>query len=148
MRVFMGHAGPVTALACSPNGRWIVAAGEDAAIVVWDIALGQRLKRMRGHGKGPIYSLAFSMQGEVLVSCGADCTVRVWDMQRNTLEANPALEPHDALNNGSEQVQDEKKKEVQSTTDHMAVFNTKQTPVYKVQFTSKNLVLAGGAFIP
>lgn len=148
VRVFMGHAGPVTALACSPNGRWIVAAGEDAAIVVWDIALGQRLKRMRGHGKGPIYSLAFSMQGEVLVSCGADCTVRVWDMQRNTLEANPALEPHDALNNGSEQVQDEKKKEVQSTTDHMAVFNTKQTPVYKVQFTSKNLVLAGGAFIP
>jgi len=39
------------------------------------------------------------------------------------------------------------KKEVVATPDHLAVYYTKKTPVYKVQFTKKNLVLAGGAFL-
>lgn len=150
VRVFIGHAGAVTSVAVSPNGRWVAAAGDDGMIVVWDIGSGQRLKRMRGHGSGSIYSLSFSAQGEVLVSSGADCTVRVWDMQRNTLEQGPAPEPYDQLaqNTAGEQLQDDKRREVPSTSDHMAVFNTKQTPVYKVQFTNKNLVIAGGAFLP
>jgi len=33
-------------------------------------------------------------------------------------------------------------------SDHLAVYHTKRTPVYKVMFTKKNLVLAGGAFLP
>lgn len=152
VRVFIGHVAPVTALAVSPNGRWVAAAGEDASINVWDIGSGRRLKKMRGHGLSSIYSLSFSMGGEVLVSAAADCTVRVWDMNKNTTEAGPQPEPFDALaqQNGSDQAQhpqDDKRKEITSTTDHMAVFNTKRTPVYKVQFTNKNLVLAAGAFM-
>ncbi|KAK9457376.1 WD40-repeat-containing domain protein [Dipodascopsis uninucleata] len=34
-----------------------------------------------------------------------------------------------------------------ATADHMAVFKTKRTPVYKVMFTRRNLCLAGGAFL-
>lgn len=150
VRVFMGQLLPITSLAVSPNGRWLAAAGEDAVINVWDIGTGRRMKKMRAHGNCSIYSLSFSMGGEVLVSGGSDCTVRVWDMNKNTQEAGPEPEPYNALaqNSDGSAKPSEDKREVQVTTDHMAVFNTKRTPVYNVHFTNKNLVLSAGAFTP
>lgn len=145
VRVFIGHTLPVSAIAVSPDGRWLATAGEDSVINVWDIGSGRRLKSMRGHGKASIYSLTFSKEGSLLVSGGADNSVRVWDIKKNTQDAGSEPEPIDAppklMQNGQR-----KKKEIVSTNDHMAVFNTKRTPVYKVQFTNRNLVLAGGAF--
>jgi hypothetical protein len=32
--------------------------------------------------------------------------------------------------------------------DHLSVFYTKKAPVYKVQFTRKNMVLAASGFLP
>lgn len=32
--------------------------------------------------------------------------------------------------------------------DQLAVWYTKKAPVYKVQFTRKNMVMAGSAFLP
>lgn len=174
VRVFTGHTGPVTSTAISPDGRWLATAGEDSLIHVYDLGSGRRLKTMKGHGKCSIYSLAFSKEGGVLVSAGSDCTVRVWDIKKNT--GDQAAEPMEVyptssnssnggnLNapNGSAttnstngnakrgnpklDLEGRKKKEVVATLDHMAVYNTKNTPVYKVQFTERNLCIAGGAF--
>jgi transcription initiation factor TFIID subunit 5 len=41
-----------------------------------------------------------------------------------------------------------KGKEVEVTPDQIAAFMTKKTPVFKVKFTTMNLVLAGGVFSP
>lgn len=142
VRVFIGHVAGITAIAVSPNGRWIASAGDDAVINVWDIGTGRRIKKMRGHGLEMITSLSFSAGGEVLVSGSMDCTVRVWDMTKNTGEQGPQPEAIDGLGDDTEEA---KRREIPSTTDHMAVFNTKRTPVYSVGFTEKNLVLAASA---
>jgi transcription initiation factor TFIID subunit 5 len=156
VRVFIGHTGAVNCTAVSPDGRWLATAGEDSIINVWDIGSGRRLKSMKGHGRASIYSLAFSRDGTVLVSAGADCSVRTWDIKKGTFEGGPEPEPlpNDANKTGNGVLGDanggdvdRKKKEVVSTPDHMAVFHTKRTPVYKVQFTRRNLCLAAGAFM-
>ncbi|ANB14143.1 Taf5p [Sugiyamaella lignohabitans] len=156
VRVFIGHTGAVNTTAVSPDGRWLATAGEDSVINVWDIGSGRRLKSMKGHGRTSIYSLAFSRDGAVLVSGGADHSVRTWDIRKGTHDGGPEPE---VFKNESKTANipdpstadpasgDRKKtKEVVATSDHLAVYHTKRTPVYKVAFTRRNLCLAGGAF--
>ncbi|KAA8896291.1 WD40-repeat-containing domain protein [Sphaerosporella brunnea] len=162
VRLFSGHTAPVTTIAASPDGKYFATAGEDSLINIWDIAAGKRLKTMRGHGKTSIYSLSFSQEGNVLVSGGADMTVRCWDVLHGTgaqtadvpepiSGAVPGLsgpsEPT-AKVDGAGSTSKRKGKDVVATPDQLAVWYTKKSPVYKVQFTRKNVVLAGSAFLP
>ncbi|KAF2096839.1 WD40 repeat-like protein, partial [Rhizodiscina lignyota] len=143
VRMFTGHLNNLTALAVSSDGEKLASADDSGAIVLWDLKEGARIKRMRGHGKGGVWSLSWSAESNVLVSGGADGTVRVWDC--------------DGASSGSGAVagvgagvgaKKKKEKDVVVTGDQIAAFPTKKSPVYKVQFTRMNLVMAGGAFIP
>ncbi|SCW03602.1 LAFE_0G14092g1_1 [Lachancea fermentati] len=153
VRLFLGHTAPVTSTAVSPDGRWLSTGSEDGLINVWDIGTGKRLKQMRGHGKNAVYTLSYSKEGNVLLSGGADHSVRVWDLKKSTAE--PSAEPEQPFVSYSGDVttsvnQDIKeygrRRTVVPTTDLMASFYTKKTPVFKVKFTRSNLVIAGGAF--
>lgn len=153
VRLFLGHTAPVTATAVSPDGRWLSTGSEDGIINVWDIGTGKRLKQMRGHGKNAVYSLSYSKEGHVLVSGGADHSLRVWDVKKSTAE--PGSEPEQPFTSFSGDVttsvnQDIKeygrRRTIVPTSDLVASFYTKKTPVFKVKFTRSNLVLAGGAF--
>ncbi|CDK27805.1 unnamed protein product [Kuraishia capsulata CBS 1993] len=160
VRVFMGHSGPINTIAASPDGRWLATAGEDSVINVWDIGSGRKLKTMRGHGRSSIYSLSFSKEGSVLVSGASDCSVRVWDIKKGTLDNPPEPEKYSTESNGDavtsqtgngasglKRTEDQKKRtDIVGTQDHMAVYHTKRTPVYKVHFTRRNLCLAAGVF--
>ncbi|MEN1678600.1 MAG: protein kinase [Planctomycetota bacterium] len=62
----------------SPDGEWIVTAGEDGLVQVWstgDIVDGERdpkaARRIKGHD-GPAYAAAFSPDGRLIVSGGRD----------------------------------------------------------------------------
>lgn len=140
-----------------------------SVIHIWDIASGRKLKTMRGHAAGGIHSLAWSRGGEVLVSGGADGSVRVWDAKRGTIDSVNGGQPERFIpnsksSNSSSFSKDSKSNDVKDSnghaedmkntvvnsygsSDHMGVYFTKKTPVYKVEFTRRNLCLAAGPFM-
>ncbi|AJP84872.1 Taf5p [Saccharomyces cerevisiae YJM1248] len=155
VRLFLGHTAPVISIAVCPDGRWLSTGSEDGIINVWDIGTGKRLKQMRGHGKNAIYSLSYSKEGNVLISGGADHTVRVWDLKKATTE--PSAEPDEPfigyLGDVTASINQDikeygRRRTVIPTSDLVASFYTKKTPVFKVKFSRSNLALAGGAFRP
>ncbi|KAF9582390.1 Transcription initiation factor TFIID subunit 5 [Lunasporangiospora selenospora] len=172
VRVFTGHTGAVHAIAMSPDGRMMASAGEDRSIQLWDLGSGKRMKKMTGH-QGVIYSLDFSKDGSLLVSGSADCTVRAWDVKKDTgadgsgriLQdgregsgmngpASAAVASPTVQQNTQAALEKLNKKALHAggmpmeSDDLLASFPTKRTPVYKVQFTKRNLCLAVGAFSP
>ena len=150
VRVFAGHTAPITACTTSPDGKLVASAGDDGSIELWDIASGRRMKTMRGHSRAPVYSLSFSHENSVLVSGAADATVRVWDVKRSNTDIGDASTIVSQLQDGAGTLNTNAApvsatKDLQQSSDHMLCLKTKQTPVYKVHFTKRNLCLAVSA---
>ncbi|KAF8922652.1 WD40-repeat-containing domain protein [Mucidula mucida] len=153
VRVFIGQQGAVTSMAISPDGRYLATGGEDLAVNLWDIGSGKRIKKMTGH-TGSIYSLAFSAESSLLVSGGADWTVRCWDIKSagglpTKPKENGVTTPYTPLGmaNNEPVVKSSSDEESIETTDLVATFPTKRTPITNVQFTQRNLCLVGGNFL-
>ena len=70
---------PVSAVAASPDGKWLATAARDNVIRIWDAASGQPVKELPGH-TGTVNSLKFSPDNTRLASGSADKSLRVWDI--------------------------------------------------------------------
>jgi WD40 repeat protein/DNA-binding SARP family transcriptional activator len=64
-------------VAFSPDGRTIMAVGDDAWVRRWDAATGRELPRTSGGG-AELYTAAYSRDGERFAAAGQDGVVRVW----------------------------------------------------------------------
>jgi len=143
--------------------------------MLWDLGTGKLLKKMLGH-KSTIYSLDFSKEGSILVSGSADGTVRLWDVKKGISDQSNEDEHYlgkirmDIDENRSTATKPKPITEtrlaksfniqysfefsncakISSYTfrDLIKTLPTKQTPVYKIQFTRRNLCLAAGAYVP
>lgn len=106
-----GHRGPIRRVAYSPDGRFIVSAGEDRRILWWDARNGKMLGEsgpaemtepagkkaddepgMKGH-RWPIRDLCFSADGSTLASDSAEKIV-VWDT-RSRRQIGRAIDDRD-----------------------------------------------------
>jgi WD40 repeat protein len=72
------HAGPVRAVAYSPDGRTLATAGNDKTVRLWDPATGNARRALTGHTDW-VTALCFSPDGRTLATASADRTVRLWD---------------------------------------------------------------------
>ncbi|EGC30678.1 hypothetical protein DICPUDRAFT_157560 [Dictyostelium purpureum] len=144
VRIFMGHRAPIYSLAFSPDGRLLATAGEDTSVILWDLSTGKKVKKMDGHTKC-VYSLDFSQDGSILASGSSDCTVRLWDVKKafnNSISTQTSIND-EAIRNAN------KRKSIKSklfSEELIETYPTKQTPVYTVSFSRRNLLLASGAF--
>jgi transcription initiation factor TFIID subunit 5 len=129
VRLYTGHSGPITCVEISPDGKLLATASTDSAVNVYDINSAKCIKSFKGHTPGSsVYTLTFDKSSAVLLSGGSDCSVRVWDLKRNNTFSNAAFPGQ------------------QGSSDLLATYWTKQTPVYKLAFTQANVAVAAGAF--
>ncbi|WP_376794959.1 protein kinase [Thermogemmatispora sp.] len=75
---YEGLSERILALAWSPNGRYLAAAGEERLVLVWEVATHRLVCTYRGH-HGSIAALAWSPDSRQLASGGEDRTVHVWE---------------------------------------------------------------------
>ncbi len=105
-RLLRGNPYLVTALAASPDGRWLVAGtgcpliiGEcDHSVRLWDLALadpGAPPLILRGHA-ADIRGLAFSSDGRWLVTGDSSSVLRLWDLAAAQPSATVRQLPGDA----------------------------------------------------
>ncbi len=79
-----GHTGSATAVAFSPDGRFLLSGALDGTLNLWELNSGRRLRRFDGH-TGGVMSVAFSPDGSYGASGAQDGTVIVWDLASGDL---------------------------------------------------------------
>jgi hypothetical protein len=79
-----GHTDFVSAVAVSPDGRFIVSGSWDQTVKVWDAQSGALLRSLGGH-TGPVHAVAVSPDERFIISGSWDQTVKVWDAQSGAL---------------------------------------------------------------
>ncbi len=77
--------GPITAVAVSPDKKWIATTGANNTIRLWNAEAGTPGPTLAGHAD-KITSLRFSPEGTRLASSSLDQTLRVW----NVADGQPA----------------------------------------------------------
>ncbi len=74
----------MTAVAVSPDGRFIVSGSGDRTVKVWEAATGRLLRSLEGH-KDDMTAVAVSPDGRFIVSGSDDRTVKVWEAKTGRL---------------------------------------------------------------
>jgi WD40 repeat protein len=88
----MGHDGQVNACAISPDASFIVSAGADGTLKIWEPATGKARASLQAHDHG-ISACAVSADGSLIVSASYDATFKVWDAK--TAEERARVRGHD-----------------------------------------------------
>lgn len=76
----VGHAGTITAVAVSPNGRLVLTGSYDRTARLWNLQSGRVVARLDGTDR-VVSSVAFSADETSVVTGHFDGTARLWDIE-------------------------------------------------------------------
>ncbi|MHB2017952.1 MAG: WD40 repeat domain-containing serine/threonine protein kinase, partial [Candidatus Xenobia bacterium] len=81
--VLRGHEGPVLAVGLSRDDRYLVSAGQDGQLLLWDVESGQLLTRAETDGT-PQNCVAWREDTLIVAGPGRDQMIRLYDMAEGT----------------------------------------------------------------
>lgn len=70
----------VRAVTVSHDGNWLVTAGWNKKLLLWEMNTGKVLREFKGH-ENVVAAVGLSMNGKWLVSAGFDGTAKLWEVQ-------------------------------------------------------------------
>jgi Tol biopolymer transport system component len=76
--VCVGHSSRVTAIAWSPDGKYLASASYDKTVQIWDASNGQNILTYKGH-RQHVNALAWSPDSKYIASASDDGTVQTWE---------------------------------------------------------------------
>ena len=81
-KMLTGHSAPITKLAFSNDGRFLLSGADNGEIYVWDLFL-EKSEKLTGHNTA-INSLTISPNGQSLISASTDGDLKFWDLSTRT----------------------------------------------------------------
>src|SRR5262245_60772714 len=73
------HTDWIRTLAFSADGKFLISAGDDKAIIVWNVETGAFVRRLEGSTEW-VMALATSPDGRLVAASGFDRTIRIWEL--------------------------------------------------------------------
>ncbi|MCS7017081.1 MAG: WD40 repeat domain-containing protein [Gemmatales bacterium] len=96
-RILRGHRAPLTALAVSPDNRWLATASDDATVAIWPHASDKPLATLpkNATSHSPAWrSLAWAPNGALLAAADSQGRLIVWQWNGNESKAVGSWQPH------------------------------------------------------
>ncbi|CAF1919877.1 unnamed protein product [Rotaria magnacalcarata] len=134
IRQMSGHKLNVCILKFSKDGKYLISAGYDRQIMIWDCSNGSLVTCLLGHSDA-VFSMDLSRDGSILCTGSVDFSIRIWNFGQLIKDKD-----------------DGKLDTVQRVTPtskyELVTYRTKRTSTTLIHFTRRNLLLGFGVFIP
>ena len=77
-QVLQSHSVQISSMSFHPSGNYLLTAGKDGALRIWDLRQGSVMYTLYAHSNTATTAVKFSLDGNYFASGGKDCIVNVW----------------------------------------------------------------------